>query len=152
MVLWETTSQKTLHHLGYVHSPMINYNFTDVYSINIFKYISAQYDIGWDNALRGCLTPLWGHIQYRYYSKRYPDTDLPKIFTVNAFKVHLSHNMWHIFYGIWNQRNSILHDHDVGTKVQHMDQRLRHIYSYHNFYVRNSDQYLFQAYSIDKAL
>ena len=128
-IIWETIGQKILHHLGYGPCPILNYNFTDGYAINICKAADAQSDIGWDNTLQGLLILLGGCIQASYHLERYSNAYPLKRFTSTAFQVRLTRTMWHIFFGIWRQQNAILHNRNVGTKVQNMDQCLRRIYS-----------------------
>ena len=102
-ILWGNISQNILNHLGYGPYPMINYNFTYGYAINICEAISSQSDIRWDTALLGRLTILWSCIQVCYYSKRYPNVEHTDIFTTMSFQVNPMRTMWRIFYGIWNQ-------------------------------------------------
>jgi hypothetical protein len=60
--------------------------------------------------------------------------------------------MWHIFAGIWQQRNDILHEKTIGTTIERMDSQLQRIYRFRSHYFRDSDLDLFHCYDLPTAL
>ena len=65
--------------------------------------------------LRGRISPLWGKIQNDYYCERHLDrTNRPAHLNGPSFQVQLISCMFDIFLGIWKQRNTIIHDAEVG--------------------------------------
>jgi hypothetical protein len=150
-LLWKTITDWLLH--TFCDRPAPSDVFPDdAIGHKLRTALYAQSNIGWSNALRGRLTPLWGEIQSDYYRQLYPDGKRPKSFTAPVFQVRLVNTMWHIFAGIWAQRNAILHEKTVGTSVERMNTQLQRLYKFRAHYVRDQDLDLFTTYSLSHAL
>ena len=139
--LWYIFSEHLAYSLRYGPEPTTNDPLADRYGLNLSIAVSEKGYIGWPNATKGSVSPVWGELQSDYYCGRHPDpADLPKHLFATVFKTKLIQAMWIMLQVIWEQRNYILHNEVKGVNVKIMDARLKRIYTYNKYYVFPTDQ------------
>ena len=113
--LWESISKHLAYAFKYGPQPDIQHIDYDNIGLTLIRAIAEQSAVGWGHMLRGRISPLWGKIQNDYYCERHLDrTNRPAHLNGPSFQVQLISCMFDIFLGIWKQRNTIIHDAEVG--------------------------------------
>ena len=91
--------------------------WSDLQEWGIYAAMEEQSKIGWNNFMKGQITPKFGVIQMKAYGKDDTLQQMPAHYSATWWTAGLIKEIIYLSLNVWQQRNKFLHDNETMSQA-----------------------------------